>query len=134
MAEEFEQFLHRKFGNYKRYSGEGSEALIPALHTLIGTASKTFPDENLNLKHVVLGMPHRGRLATLAIIQDYPIRNLVHKIKGGYDIPSEIPFGTDDIATHISVSNTKRFIVGGDASSVHPVTVSTVHNPSHLEI
>jgi len=40
MAEEFEQFLHKKFGNYKRYSGEGSEALIPALHSIIGSASK----------------------------------------------------------------------------------------------
>jgi len=39
MAEEFEHFLHKKFGNYKWYSGEGSEALIPALHTIIGTAS-----------------------------------------------------------------------------------------------
>jgi len=68
MAEEFEHFLHKKFGNYKWYSGEGSESLIPALHTLIGTASKTYEDPNLNLKHVVIGMPHWGRLATNVII------------------------------------------------------------------
>lgn len=59
---------------------------------------------------------------------------MVHKIKGGHDIPTEISFGTDDIATHISVSNTKKYPIGGDIASVHPVTVSTVHNPSHLEI
>lgn len=58
----------------------------------------------------------------------------MYKIKGGHDIPEEIPFGTDDIATHISVSNTKKYPIGGDIHSNHPVTVSTVHNPSHLEI
>jgi len=73
-------------------------------------------------------------LATLAIIQDYPIRNLVYKIKGGNDIPEEISFATDDIPTHISISTTKRFPIGGDLNSVNPVTVSTVHNPSHLEV
>lgn len=58
----------------------------------------------------------------------------MYKIKGGCDIPEEIPFRTDDIPTHISVSNTKRYPLGGDMANANPVTVSMVHNPSHLEL
>lgn len=58
----------------------------------------------------------------------------MYKIKGGNDIPEDIPFGTDDIPTHTAVSNTKKYPIGGDMASCHPVTVSMVHNSSHLEL
>lgn len=38
-AEEFELFLHKKWGSYKRYSGEGSESLVVALNTMFAEAS-----------------------------------------------------------------------------------------------
>lgn len=81
----------------------------------------------------MLGMPHRGRLASLVVINDYPMRNLLYKVKGNNDIPEEIVDRVDDIPTHIAVSNTKKFASGGDSSKNKDVTLTMVHNPSHLE-
>ena len=64
------------------------------------------------LESVVLGMPHRGRLATLVVLNDYPFRNLLYKAAGANDIPVEINDRVDDMPTHIAVSNSKRFLSG----------------------
>mmetsp|Transcript_10245 Transcript_10245/g.15593 ORF Transcript_10245/g.15593 Transcript_10245/m.15593 type:complete len:82 (+) Transcript_10245:705-950(+) len=80
-------------------------------------------------------MPHRGRLSTLAIMNDYPIRNLLYKIAGNNDIAEEFKDSIDDIPTHIAVSNTKKFstAAGPSENSAKKVTFTMVHNPSHLE-
>lgn len=57
----------------------------------------------------VLAMPHRGRLASLVVVNDYPMRNLLYKVAGNNDVPEEITDRIDDIPTHIAVSNTKKF-------------------------
>lgn len=36
---------------------------------------------------VVIGMPHRGRLALLAAQMDYPIRRMLHKVAGRSEFP-----------------------------------------------
>jgi len=141
-AEEFERFLQKRYGTYKRYSGEGGEALILALNTLIAEAAKQDPSSDVNTKYndqgistAVLGMPHRGRLATLVALNDYPARNLLYKIAGNNDIPAEIRDSIDDIPTHIAVSNTKKFSTesGLAEKKAKRVTMTMVHNPSHLE-
>lgn len=78
-------------------------------------------------------MPHRGRLATLVVVNDYPFRNLVHKVKGNNEMPAEINDRIDDMPTHIAVSNTKKFSHGPDDSKHKNVTLTMIHNPSHLE-
>ena len=80
-------------------------------------------------------MPHRGRLATLVVLNDYPMRNLLHKVAGNNEICEEIQGRIDDIPTHIAVSNTKKFSTGINSakSDSKRVTMSMVHNPSHLE-
>ncbi len=55
-AEEFERFVQSNFIGQKRFSLEGSEALIPGLHYLIYSAAQH------HLQEIVLGMSHRGRL------------------------------------------------------------------------
>ncbi len=85
------------------------------------------------MEYAVLGMPHRGRLATLVVVNDYPFRNLVYKVKGNNEIPEEIHDRIDDMPTHIAVSNTKKFTLGGDTSKNRDVTLTMLHNPSHLE-
>ena len=106
-----ELFLQKRFATHKRYSSEGSEALLVALNSLISTASE--PDSSLDgdngIDSVVLGMPHRGRLATLVVLNDYPMRNLLHKVAGNNDVPEDYKDRIDDIPTHIAVSNTKKF-------------------------
>ena len=133
-AEEFELFLHKKFTGYKRYSGEGACTLIPALNTLLAEASYT--DEvhrEQNIKNVVIGMPHRGRLSILCLIQDYPFRNLLSQIRGTKAIPKEIFGSLDDIPTHIGPSNSRVYVQSGNLEKHHRLQVSMVNNPSHLE-
>jgi probable 2-oxoglutarate dehydrogenase E1 component DHKTD1 len=133
-AEEFELFLHKKFPGYKRYSGEGAETLISALNTILAEASYTDNEHpERNIKDVVMGMPHRGRLATLCLIQDYPFRNLLSQIRGTKSVPDEIFGGLDDMPTHIGPSNSKAYVHGGNLDRHHKLQVSMVNNPSHLE-
>jgi 2-oxoglutarate dehydrogenase complex dehydrogenase (E1) component-like enzyme len=129
-----EKFVQKKFASHKRYSSEGSEAITVALNSILSEASlinKENPENNL--EYAVLGMPHRGRLATLVVINDYPFRNLLYKVSGKNDIPEEIVDRIDDIPTHIAVSNSKKFATGGDTSRNNVITLTMVHNPSHLE-
>lgn len=129
-TEEMEKFLQKRFATHKRYSSEGSEAITVALNSILAEASLLDKGE---MEYAVLGMPHRGRLATLVVVNDLPFRNLVYKVKGSNEIPEEINDRIDDMPTHIAVSNTKRFSLGGDTSKNRDVTLTMLHNPSHLE-
>jgi len=72
-------------------------------------------------------------LATLIVLNEYPFRNLLYKASGKNDIPEEITERVDDIPTHIAVSNTKRFTSGRKDVKTDKVTLTMIHNPSHLE-
>ena len=74
MADAFENFLARRLPTYKRYSGEGTEALMPALDEVFATAAQA------GVKDVVLGKAHRGRLALLVSLLDYPARKMFWKV------------------------------------------------------
>ena len=129
-----EKILQKRFATHKRYSSEGSESMTVALNSILAEASlvnKANPEQGI--EYAVLGMPHRGRLATLVVVNDYPMRNLFFKVKGNNEIPEEIVDRIDDMPTHIAVSNTKKFSSGGDASKNKDVTLTMIHNPSHLE-
>lgn len=128
-----EKFLQKRFATHKRYSSEGSEAITVAINSLIAEASISKADKKDNLQSVVLGMPHRGRLATLVVLNEFPFRNLLHKVAGNNEIPESINDRIDDIPTHIAVSNVKRFQSGNKKVKNEKVTMTMVHNPSHLE-
>lgn len=130
-TELMESFMQKKFATHKRYSSEGSEAITVALNTLIAEASDSALEKQLD--SAIIGMPHRGRLATLVVLNEYPFRNLLYKAAGKNDVPEEITDRIDDIPTHIAISNTKRFTSGKENSDPRKVTMTMVHNPSHLE-
>lgn len=123
--------MQKKFATHKRYSSEGSEAITVALNTLIAEASDS--ERERTLDSVILAMPHRGRLASLVILNEYPFRNLLYKAAGKNDVPEELVDRIDDIPTHIAVSNSKRFQSGRPDSNAQKVTMTMIHNPSHLE-
>ncbi len=134
-TEEMEKILQKRFATHKRYSSEGSESITVALNSILAEASLiNKEDPSQGVEYAVLGMPHRGRLATLVVVNDYPMRNLLYKVKGNNDIPEEIVDRVDDMPTHIAVSNTKKFTwSGADSARNKDVTLTMVHNPSHLE-
>lgn len=119
-ADVFETFMAKKFASFKRYSGEGAEAMLPAVNTVLQAAATS------GVSDVVIGMPHRGRLAMLVSLLEYPAHKLFYKVQGNSEFPPEFR-GVDDVTSHIAQSLDKRF---GD-KQVH---VSLLHNPSHLEI
>ena len=118
-AEEFETFLHKKFIGQKRFSLEGSEAVIPALHYLIDTTAA-----DLGIKEITLGMAHRGRLNVLSNLMHKPYEEIFstfeeqsspHEVGGSGDVKYHLGFSTD----HVNVDG-----------KIH---ISLVANPSHLE-
>ena len=58
----FEEFVRRKFVGAKTFSLEGAESLIPMLDLALEKAAQH------NVKEVVMGMAHRGRLNVMANI------------------------------------------------------------------
>ena len=121
-ATSFEQFLQKKFVGQKRFSIEGGEALIPALHALIQRGS------NFGVKEVIIGMAHRGRLNVLANIFKKKFKEIFSEFEGKeyeeYDASKEFD---GDVKYHLGYSTE---IVAENGEPVH-LTLSP--NPSHLE-
>jgi 2-oxoglutarate dehydrogenase E1 component len=117
-AEIFEQFIHKKFIGAKRFSLEGAESLIPLLDLAIEAAGEH------DLKEVVIGMAHRGRLNVLANILDKPAEQIFREFD---DQNAELMMGRGDVKYHLGFSNDRV------TSSGRPVHLSLAFNPSHLE-
>lgn len=112
-SETFDQFLQLKFPNLKRYGLEGGESMLPALDALFRVASECrliipFHDGRITdglckagVEHVILGMPHRGRLNLLTGLLEYSPRALFHKIKGGSEFPEQLG-ACGDVISHLS--------------------------------
>ena len=114
----FESFIHRKFVGAKRFSLEGTEALIPALDAIIVHGAK------LGLEEFVIGMAHRGRLNVLANVLEKPYKNI---FKEFYATEYEEGISLGDVKYHLGFEN----IVTTDDGET--VKLSLIPNPSHLE-
>lgn len=62
---------------------------------------------------------------------DFPASHIFRKIAGKADIPEEYTSGLCDVVHHLSSSSSKTF--HGTGSKEKEITISVVHNPSHLE-
>lgn len=114
----FESFIHRKFVGAKRFSLEGTEALIPALDALVIHGAK------LGVEEYVVGMAHRGRLNVLANILEKPYKNI---FKEFYATEYEEGIALGDVKYHLGFENTILTDNG------ERVKLSLIPNPSHLE-
>ncbi len=118
-AEVFETFLHTRYRGQKRFSLEGAEATIPALHALVELAPE------LEVEELVLGMAHRGRLNVLASIMDKSYAEIFSEFEGSF-VPGQV-YGNGDVRYH------KGFSSDHFSRSGKLVHVSLTANPSHLE-
>jgi len=121
-SEFFDQFMGKKFTSFKRYGLEGAESALVALEEMLVQANRS------GYEKVVLGMPHRGRLNMLVSLLDLPARALFAKVKGQTLVPEGMDCW-DDVASHLAVTTSKKF----DRQAKENLTVSLLHNPSHLE-
>lgn len=117
-AEVFETFIHTKYLGQKRFSLEGGEVLIPALDSIITKGAE------LNCKHFIIGMAHRGRLNVLANILGKTYEDVFSEFED-FATPVQVQ-GSGDVKYHKGYS-TIRNIDGQD------VKLTLAFNPSHLE-
>ncbi|KAI0942033.1 hypothetical protein AcV7_002572 [Taiwanofungus camphoratus] len=120
-SETFDQFLQLKFPNLKRYGLEGGESMLPALDALFASAAQA------GVEHIILAMPHRGRLNLLTGMLEFPPAALFHKIKGGAEVPEDLGV-SGDVISHLVASPSLHY-----EGAQNPLKVSLLPNPSHLE-
>ncbi|NND95280.1 MAG: 2-oxoglutarate dehydrogenase E1 component [Flavobacteriales bacterium] len=113
----FENFLHTRFTGQKRFSIEGSEAIIPGLDMLIRHGAE------LGVQHMVMGMAHRGRLNVLANVFKKEFSEIMSEFEGK-DYSDEHFDG--DVKYHLGFSS--NYEVNGNT-----VGMILCPNPSHLE-
>lgn len=119
--ETFEQYLHKTFVGKKRFSIEGLDMMVPVLDEIIGRAI------DLNVKSVLIGMAHRGRLNVLAHVLNKPYADILREFK---DPISDIQINasgylgkTGDVKYH-----------KGARRSLRGLQINIAANPSHLEL
>jgi len=115
----FEKFLHTKYIGQKRFSLEGGETTIAGLDALINTASE------LDVKEVVIGMAHRGRLNVLANIMGKTYENIFSEFEGK-SLPDQT-MGSGDVKYHLGFGSEVETISGKS------ISLKLMPNPSHLE-
>src|SRR3990170_2324503 len=75
-AETLERYLHTRYVGQKRFSGEGSDTLIPLLDHLLQKAGAA------GVQETVIGMAHRGRLGVLVNVMGKMPKDLFSEFEG----------------------------------------------------
>ncbi len=114
----FEKFIHKKFVGQKRFSLEGTETLIPALHQIIDQGA------DMGVEEFLIGMAHRGRLNVMANVLRKPYENIFQE------------FTADEYEEYIALGDVKYHLGYGNdikTSNGKTVRLNLAPNPSHLE-
>ena len=115
----FEDFLGKRYMGAKRFSLEGGESTLAALHAMCAKASE------LGIAGTVLGMAHRGRLNVLANFLRKPYRDIFLEFEA--DTQQDLSKGSGDVKYHKGFTNQIEFSPG------KPIEATLCPNPSHLE-
>lgn len=122
-VEGFEKYLHKTYVGQKRFSIEGTDALVPILDEVIRTVGAA------GTQCALIGMAHRGRLNVLTHVLGKPYELILAGFKGaprsgsGALAPDDF---TGDVKYHMGWQ-------GVHEGTVPEVTVVLAPNPSHLE-
>ena len=122
-VEVFEQFLHRFFPGKTRFSIEGIDIMVPMLDEITRLA------DEMEIRSLLLGMAHRGRLNVLAHILNKPYEQILAEFRDpASNIHTFEELGwTGDVKYH---SGTRRVVSEGHGEDL---ALSLAPNPSHLE-
>jgi 2-oxoglutarate dehydrogenase E1 component len=117
-AELFEQVLHQRYLGSKRFSLEGSTALLPFLDELLDAAGSHGALE------LVMGMSHRGRLNVIVHIAQRKPEEVFAEFE---DVDPRSVLGSGDVKYHIGATGEYTTKSG---AKIH---IHLASNPSHLE-
>ncbi|XP_059615190.1 probable 2-oxoglutarate dehydrogenase E1 component DHKTD1 homolog, mitochondrial [Phlebotomus argentipes] len=118
-SQAWDNFLATKFPTVKRYGGEGAETMMAFFRQILKLSAQE------DIKTIVLGMPHRGRLNLLTTMLKTRPAKVFRKFKGQPEFPAEAK-AMCDIASHFHVTED----LSVDGKTIH---FCMLHNPSHLE-
>ncbi|HZV20700.1 MAG TPA: 2-oxoglutarate dehydrogenase E1 component, partial [Hyphomicrobiales bacterium] len=118
-ADEFEQFLAKRFVGKKVFGAEGAESLLSLLWAILEKGV------SLGLRSVVMGGTSRGRLNQLVNFLGKPAMAVFAELADKSEVTAD-PDSSGDVPYHLGYSGQHRL---GDAT----VTLTYCANPSHLE-
>ena len=123
-VETFEKFLHKAFPGKTRFSIEGLDVMVPILDEIIADSA------DAGVRHVLIGMAHRGRLNVLAHVMRKTYAQILAEFKEAQgDQPFREDLGwTGDVKYHAGARARVR-----EEDSAPEVVISMPPNPSHLE-
>ncbi len=110
----WEQFLERRLPQEKRFSLAGCEGLILLLDALCEQAAAH------GVRAVEMGMPHRGRVAVLALLMQQPVPDILDALASDSRRPRA------DLAYHQGAQTVRSTAHG-------PLAMRLAPNPSHLQ-
>jgi 2-oxoglutarate dehydrogenase E1 component len=114
----FEQVIQQRYLGSKRFSLEGTTALIPLVDEVIDAGSR------LGATELVMGMSHRGRLNVIAHVARRPAEEI---FAGFEDVDPRSVLGSGDVKYHMGATGEYTTYSGNE------VHIHLVSNPSHLE-
>ncbi|MDQ6635768.1 MAG: 2-oxoglutarate dehydrogenase E1 component [Gemmatimonadota bacterium] len=114
-----ERFLGRAYQGAKRFSIEGTDAMVPMMEAAIEGAAQN------GARDIVIGMAHRGRINVLAHILHKPYATIFDEFAGKH-AATNAASDTGDVKYHLGART--EWQVGEQRIVVH-----LVPNPSHLE-
>ena len=123
-VEAMERYLRRSFLGQKTFSAEGVDSMIPMLEALLSLIA----DDGVG--EVIMGMSHRGRLATIAHVVNRPYESILSAFERGEQrraVGSITDAPTGDVKYHIGATGTYL------TDSRKAIAVRLLSNPSHLE-
>ena len=115
-----ERYIGRVYQGYKRFSIEGTDALVPMLDVTIDMAAAQ------GARELSIAMAHRGRINVLAHILGMPYKAVFAEFEGKHD-EDNAESETGDVKYHLGATG-KRQVAGG-----REIALSLIPNPSHLE-
>lgn len=116
-ADGLERYLGTRYVGQKRFSLEGGDSLIPLMKEIIHRAG------NIEVRELVIGMAHRGRLNVLVNVLGKEPNQLFQEFEGKIKYER-----TGDVKYHLGFSSD----IKTDSGSV--LHLALAFNPSHLEI
>lgn len=119
-AESLEKFLHTRYVGQKRFSVEGGDALLPMMDFLVQRGSQN------QLKEVVIGMAHRGRINMLVNFMEKPLNLVFGDLNGALELDQPLDDFDGDVKYHLGFKVEKK-VANGSVKAV------MAYNPSHLE-
>jgi 2-oxoglutarate dehydrogenase E1 component len=133
-VETFEKFLHKAFPGKTRFSIEGLDVMVPVLDELIAESA------DVGVRHVLIGMAHRGRLNVLAHVMQKSYAQILAEFResmGAQPFREDLGW-TGDVKYHAGARARMREVdsLSSDASAkgaAPEVVISMPPNPSHLE-